>query len=591
MTADELATRLGAKGGDGKWAALCPAHPDSNPSLSISTADNGGIVLHCHRGCETAAILQALNLTMADLMPPKAATNGHRVVARYHYRDEIGQCLYDVVRHDPKAFHQEPANGARGAGSMKGIRRVLYRLPEVMASIVAGSSVFITEGEKDADAIVAAGYCATTLAGGAGKWKTVEEHARQILAGADIYVVRDRDEPGIAHAKEVAASLRNYAGYVTVVEPAVGKDVAEHLGTGRTVDELIEVADNEQTASEPGNDEFQLDPSWTPVDLAPIIDGTNHQPLPTLLRRADQEHMLYAGSINGIHGDSGAGKGWVVCYVIDQELRAGHSVLLLDYEDTATSIVARLTAIGTPADMIIAQLIYVRPQTEFGPHAVDHIITVCAEHDVTLVVVDSLGEAFAVEGIDENKDVEVGPWYRRVARQIADAGPAVLLIDHSTKAADNPLHPSGSKRKRAAISGASYFAEAVKAFVKGKGGRLKLTCAKDRHGNYRRGEVVANLVMAESFTDSVRMQLHEPDTSEHSADLGAVLAARSAVEAAKKEGRPMTKTALRNMMSIKASSDTKRSGIDLAIGRGALREEDGGRNAKAVTYVHDWSDE
>ena len=76
---------------------------------------------------------------------------------------------------------------------------------------------------------------------------------------------------------------------------------------------------------------------------------------------------------------------------------------------------------------------------------------------MTLAVVDSLGEAFGLEGIDENHDVEVAPWLRRVARRLADAGLSVLLLDHSTKSADNPRRPSGSKRKRAAITGASYL--------------------------------------------------------------------------------------------------------------------------------------
>ena len=330
---------------------------------------------------------------------------------------------------------------------------------------------------------------------------------------------------------------------------------------------------------------FVLDWSWSPIDLGPVLDGSRRQPMPTVLRRGDEEHLLYAGAINGIHGDSGAGKGWAVCFAIDQELRAGRTVMLLDFEDTAESIVARLVALGATPEAIRDRLLYIRPQTEFGVTAVDHVTTICVDRDVSLVVIDSLGEAFALEGIDENKDVEVGPWYRKVARKIAEVGPAVLLIDHSTKASDNPLHPSGSKRKRAAITGASYFAEAVKPFVKNEGGRLRLTCAKDRHGNYRKGEVVANLVMGKSITESVRLELHEPDTTERSVELGAILAARSAVAAAKDEGRPVTKTELRGLMKIKASTETKKAGVQLAIGRGALHEDAGPRTAKLVTYV------
>lgn len=386
-----------------------------------------------------------------------------------------------------------------------------------------------------------------------------------------------------------ATSAAQY--YATAVHDAAELRRLIHLGSDITAlgyaSDIATAAAQLQTIlaelSSPSTTE--IDASWTPVDLGPVLDGTRRQPMPTVLRRADEEYLLYAAAVNGIHGDSGAGKGWAVCFVLDQELRAGRTVVLLDFEDSADSIVGRLTALGTSPEGILDRLIYIRPQTEFGTTEVAHVVAQCVNRLASLVVIDSLGEAFALEGIDENKDVEVGPWYRRVARRIAETGAAVLLIDHSTKAADNPLYPSGSKRKRAAVTGASYLAEATKPFVKGEGGRLRLTCAKDRHGNYRRGEVVGNLVMAKSLTDVVRLELHEPDTTEGAAELGAVLAARSAVAAAKAEGRPLTKTALRNLMGIRARMDVKRAGIDLAIGRGALREDPGARNARLVSYV------
>src|SRR5262249_33020108 len=46
--------------------ALCPAHDDHNPSLSIKEG-NPGVLMHCHAGCELDAILTALALEKADL--------------------------------------------------------------------------------------------------------------------------------------------------------------------------------------------------------------------------------------------------------------------------------------------------------------------------------------------------------------------------------------------------------------------------------------------------------------------------------------------------------------------------------------------
>jgi|UniRef100_UPI004048798A putative DNA primase/helicase len=48
------------------WTALCPAHEDKQPSLSISTGAQG-VLLKCFAGCETSAVVDALGLRMRDL--------------------------------------------------------------------------------------------------------------------------------------------------------------------------------------------------------------------------------------------------------------------------------------------------------------------------------------------------------------------------------------------------------------------------------------------------------------------------------------------------------------------------------------------
>ena len=57
------------RSGSGRWTARCPAHDDHNPSLSITKNDDGHVLLHCHAGCSTTAILGAMGLSMADLFP------------------------------------------------------------------------------------------------------------------------------------------------------------------------------------------------------------------------------------------------------------------------------------------------------------------------------------------------------------------------------------------------------------------------------------------------------------------------------------------------------------------------------------------
>lgn len=330
-----------------------------------------------------------------------------------------------------------------------------------------------------------------------------------------------------------------------------------------------------------------LDDSWDPLDLEPILDGDLQRPAPTVMFRDDGRALLYPGVINGLHGDSGTGKGWVYCAAIAAELAEGGTVMLVDLEDTAESLIGRLRGLGVSNALLLDQLVYLRPTEPFDRRAVDRLVRVATDRDIALTVIDSLGEAFALEGLDENKDVDVGPWMRRVARPLADTGTAVLLVDHATKAADHPLHPSGSKRKRAAIGGASYLVTAPKPLSREHGGRLRLQCAKDRHGHYSRGEVAADLVIAPQGTAAT---LYAP-TAPGDFTLPAILVARELVHIVRAAGRPMTMRAVLALVKTKARTDVKRGGLDIAVQYGALAEQPGPRGSRSFSYLQELPDD
>ncbi|GLK90039.1 CHC2 zinc finger domain-containing protein [Pseudomonas turukhanskensis] len=75
--------------GAGKWIACCPAHNDKSPSLNVSEAADGKVLLHCWAGCNARDITAAIGLELADLFPgkreprrgpSKAAVNHERMV-------------------------------------------------------------------------------------------------------------------------------------------------------------------------------------------------------------------------------------------------------------------------------------------------------------------------------------------------------------------------------------------------------------------------------------------------------------------------------------------------------------------------------
>jgi len=122
---------------------------------------------------------------------------------------------------------------------------VLYRLPEVKAAIAESRSVFVVEGEKDADALHAAGKTATCNTEGAAKsnQQPRKEYTEQ-LRGAMVTVIADKDDAGMAHAKHIVKELTGVAAHVRLVEPLEGKDAYDHLQAGWRVDDFVEVFDH-----------------------------------------------------------------------------------------------------------------------------------------------------------------------------------------------------------------------------------------------------------------------------------------------------------------------------------------------------------
>ena len=92
---------------------------------------------------------------------------------------------------------------------------MLYHLPEVLEAIKKGETIYVCEGEKDADNLRKLGLQATTNPMGAGKWRP--EYSES-LTGANVVILPDKDEPGRKHAAQVAQSLIGKAKSIKVLE-------------------------------------------------------------------------------------------------------------------------------------------------------------------------------------------------------------------------------------------------------------------------------------------------------------------------------------------------------------------------------------
>lgn len=241
-TAAEIAARLDGKRTATGWACRCPAHEDGKASLSVTEAEGGKILVHCHAGCSTQDVVAALGLKMSDLMPPKDEANARsRIEAVYPYHDEAGNTLFEVVRFHPKDFRQRRPDGKGGwVWNMAGVNRVLYRLPHVIEAVGNCRALFLVEGEKDVAALESIGLVATCNSGGAGKWC---DDYTATLTGAQVLIIQDRDAPGRRHSELVALALHDKAKSIRVIElpdrdGAKVKDAADWIAAGGTADEL-----------------------------------------------------------------------------------------------------------------------------------------------------------------------------------------------------------------------------------------------------------------------------------------------------------------------------------------------------------------
>ncbi|MGW1669006.1 DUF3987 domain-containing protein [Streptomyces sp. NPDC002324] len=263
----------GSRGRGSAWQ--CPAHEDRAPSLSVRKG-NSGVILKCHAGCATEDVVAALELTMADLFDePLEQRVRPQVVAEYPYVDEHGEVLYVVRRLEPgydgerKTFRQFRPDGRPG---VSGIRRVLFRLPDVIRQAEAGGVVIVCEGEKDAENLAALDVVATCNVGGAGKWS--EDYTAALRGASEVVVIADRDEPGRKHAAAVADSVQRAGIPVRVLEPARGKDVSDHLAAGLAFDDLVPATRTAHAQNDSSNSSEAL---WGPEDASAGISGTENE--------------------------------------------------------------------------------------------------------------------------------------------------------------------------------------------------------------------------------------------------------------------------------------------------------------------------
>jgi hypothetical protein len=297
------------------WEAKCPAHDDNTPSLSVGTNAEGAVLLNCHAGCSTEAVLDAAGLSWNDLFPDDATRSkatppepaepdsegvpredvkawnsalldgekgAHRQARAYltetrglhlqnlrahlvglrHFRGDWWIC-FPVVKSGRvervKRVAFDPTAGA-WAGDSKKIRTDgggsgLYFTADLQS---ASGPLLVCEGELDAIHARGHGFPAVSGTAGAGTFRA--EWAREIAEAEreGVVICFDGDEAGRENAPEVARKLDAEGVEVRIAHLPDGEDVNDVLteeGPERLREIVGEATPYEPLAAEAETDE------------------------------------------------------------------------------------------------------------------------------------------------------------------------------------------------------------------------------------------------------------------------------------------------------------------------------------------------
>jgi replicative DNA helicase len=380
--------------GAGEYAGLCPFHGDKRtPSLTVTPAKGLWYCFGCQATGNVVEFVEKFDqmtfraaglavATMAGLSPedallqpaggagaaPRAAKATHGPLPKpepkperrrgpirpedianvYSYVDEANSLIYEVLRLKvppgaPKDFRQRRADGRMGLGAEGETRRVLFRLPRVLAA----SHVYLVEGEKDVETLERHGLVATTLSGGANaRWLPDYSEA---LAGRTVVVIPDNDEPG---RKRLAATMPELSASdaVALTLPR-GKDVTEFLEDhGGTVAEL---ADLEAAAREDARQvELEAKVLLTPEEVIErhqggveaFLDCKKREPgIRTGFTQLDEMTLgLHSGELIVLAGRPAMGKTAMALNIVESACEQGVPVYVYSLEMPSDALLARL---------------------------------------------------------------------------------------------------------------------------------------------------------------------------------------------------------------------------------------------------------
>ena len=392
------------------------------------------------------------------------------IVKTYDYVNETGEILFQVTRHEPKDFRQRH-KGPDGEwiNNIVGVRRVLYGLPGLIDAVKAGWTIYLTEGEKDADAINAlesgGEFFATTAPMGA-KAKWLPEFT-PFLDGAKLVLVADKgdkDDVGVKRALDVRFHVKPAVQSVRIVQAKTGKDAFDHLSAGHTLADFVEMPEPGATAE-----------SATFLEPTSFRDISNPDVLkvPWLI-----EGLIPAAGLTVVAAHYKTGKTFLMYRLV---LDVQFSKLALGVFPVPHPLKVQLWQFEMPLDVNLrrfhklAKGMGIEPERIYEAEKAGQFqafiqpdLSLTNAHDLAifharveafgpdLLIVDSLSEAFTDADFNATRDVR--KMLRDAFRPVTVAGRAAIGLHHKRKAQGSGKQDDG----KGSILGSQAFGAAAR---------------------------------------------------------------------------------------------------------------------------------
>ncbi len=367
-----------------------------------------------------------------DTKAAKPPPQGSKIVNEYNYVNENGEVTYQVLRFEPKTFKQRHFKDGKTVWGLKDIEPLPYNLPKILED--KDKTIFIVEGEKDADRMMSLGFLATTNSGGSKNWKP---SLNKYFKDRRVILISDNDSAGYLHTQAISNHLLREAEslhFLSLEGKVADKgDISDFIDAGGDIEELILNATLVENLSQDVVE--NVFPTMGINDLMGLKSQTY------LI-----ENLIPEGGLSVIYGQPASFKSFVA---IDMCLSISSSIDWQGYDTGAgKTLFIAAEGVGGLKKRIQAWLAKNKDITKtpdfhvlattvdfLDPEQLDKLINTIHNigKDFKLIVIDTIARTLSNSGSDENSASDMGMFLSACDTVREETKSAILAIHHSGK--------------------------------------------------------------------------------------------------------------------------------------------------------------